>query len=68
MASIQEKIAESLKVLKDYQDAHDNLVINGMKVLGDIHTKRLVANGYLQSVIKGWYIPSFPGSEGDTTV
>lgn len=68
MASIQEKLAESLKVLKDYQDAHDNLVINGMKVLGDIHTKRLIANGYLQSVIKGWYIPSFPGSEGDTTV
>lgn len=42
MASVQEKLAESLKVLKDYQDTHDNLVI------------------------KGWYIPSFPGSEGDT--
>ena len=68
MANIQEKLAESLKVLKDYQDTHDNLVINGMKVLGDVHTKRLIANGYLQPVIKGWYIPSFPGSEGDTTV
>ena len=68
MASIQEKLAESLKVLKDYQDTHDNLVINGMSVLGEVHTRRLIANGYLQSVIKGWYIPSFPGSEGDTTV
>ena len=68
MASIQERLAESLKVLKAYQDAHNNLVICGAKALGETHTKRLVDNGYLQSVIKGWYIPSFPGSEGDTTV
>lgn len=68
MASIQERLAESLKVLKTYQDTHDNLVICGAKELGETHTKRLVDNGYLQPVIKGWYIPSFPGSEGDTTV
>lgn len=68
MASIQERLADSLKVLKKYQDTHENLVINGQQELGTIHTKRLVQNGYLQPVIKGWYIPSFPGSEGDTTV
>lgn len=68
MASIQERLADSLEVLKKYQDTHENLVINGQQELGTIHTKRLVQNGYLQPVIKGWYIPSFPGSEGDTTV
>ena len=69
MATIQEKLAESLAVLKEYQDAHgDNLVIQGADTLGRTHTERLVNSGYLQMVIKGWYIPSSPGSEGDSTV
>jgi len=68
MATMQDKLADSLTVLKKYQDKHDNLVINGQQELGQTHTKRLVQNGYLQPVMKGWYIPSFPGSEGDTTV
>ena len=69
MATIQEKLAESLEVLKEYQDAHgDNLVIQGAETLGRTHTERLVNSGYLQMVIKGWYIPSSPGSEGDSTV
>ena len=69
MATIQEKLAESLAVLKAYQDAHgDNLVIQGADTLGRTHTERLVSSGYLQMVIKGWYIPSSPGSEGDSTV
>ncbi len=68
MASIQEKLADSLRVLKQYQDEHSNLIIKGQETLGTVHTKRLLENGYLQNVIKGWYIPSFPGNEGDTTV
>lgn len=69
MATIQEKIADSLKVLKNYQDAHgDNLVIRGANTLGRTHTQRLLKSGYLQMVVKGWYIPSLPGSEGDSTV
>ncbi|MBR6491873.1 MAG: Fic family protein [Bacteroidales bacterium] len=69
MATIQEKLAESLAVLKAYQDAHgDNLVIQGADTLGRTHTERLVKSGYLTMVIKGWYIPSSPGSEGDSTV
>lgn len=68
MASMQEKLADSLKVLKNYQDSHDNMVIKGYSVLGETHTKRLLDNGYLKAIIKGWYMPSFPGSEGDTTV
>lgn len=47
MASIQEKLAESLKVLKDYQDKHENLVVRGMDELGKTHTRRLIDNGYL---------------------
>lgn len=59
MATIQEKMAESLAVLKAYQDEHkDNLVIQGVDTLGRIHTERLVEAGYLNMVIKGWYIPS----------
>lgn len=69
MATLQEKLADSLAALKQYQDAHgDNLVIQGMDALGRTHTERLVSNGYLKMVIKGWYIPSSPGSEGDSTV
>ena len=68
MASLQEKLAESMNVLKEYQDKNENLIIRGPQVLGETHTKRLIQNGYLQPVIKGWYMPSFPGSEGDTTV
>ncbi|MBO7629148.1 MAG: Fic family protein [Bacteroidales bacterium] len=69
MATIQEKLAESLAVLKAYQDTHgDNLVIQGADTLGRTHTERLVNSGFLQMVIKGWYIPSSPGSGGDSTV
>ena len=69
MATLHEKLANSLAVLKAWQDDHkDNMVIQGASTLGEMHTKRLVDNGYLQMVIKGWYIPSSPGSEGDSTV
>ena len=69
MATLQEKLADSLAALKQYQDAHgDNFVIQGTNALGRTHTERLVSNGYLKMVIKGWYIPSSPGSEGDSTV
>lgn len=69
MATIQEKLAESMAVLKEYQDTHgENLVIHGADTLGRIHTERLVDSGYLKMVIKGWYIPCYPGSEGDSTV
>jgi len=69
MATIQEKLAESMEILKTFQDAHgDNLVIQGADTLGRTHTERLLNSGYLQMVIKGWYIPSMPGREGDSTV
>lgn len=68
MASIQEKLADSLSVLKKYQDENNSDIIQGMKTLGETHTKRLIDNGYLEQVIKGWYMPTMPGMEGDTPV
>lgn len=68
MASIQEKLAESLSVLRNYQDTHKSSIIQGIKTLGNIHSKRLIQNGYLEQIIKGWYMPTMPGMEGDTTV
>lgn len=68
MATIQEKLANSLSALKKYQDTHKSSIIQGIKTLGDTHTKRLTQNGYLEQIIKGWYMPTKPGMEGDTTV
>ncbi|MBO7490529.1 MAG: Fic family protein [Bacteroidales bacterium] len=69
MATIQEKLAESLEILKAFQDAHgDNVIIQGADTLGRTHTERLVNSGYLKMAIKGWYIPSMPGKDGDSTV
>lgn len=67
MASIQEKLADSLSILKKYQDENGSDIIQGMKTLGETHTRRLIDNGYLEQVIKGWYMPTMPGMEGDTT-
>lgn len=51
-------------MLKEYQDKHvDNFVIQGVSILGNAYTKTLVDNGYLQMVVKGWYIPSYPGAK-----
>ena len=67
MASIQEKLADSLGRLKEYQDKNKNFILKGQKVIGETHTKRLLQNGYLEQIIRGWYMPSMPGLEGDTT-
>lgn len=67
MASIQEKLADSLGVLKAFQDSSKSVVIRGSKTLGETHTRRLVQNGYLEQIIKGWYMPTMPGMEGDST-
>src|SRR5574344_2412886 len=68
MATVNERLAESLRVLKKYQEKNDYAVIHGKDTLGTTHTNRLLNSGYLQQIIKGWYMPSLPGNEGDTTV
>lgn len=59
MAKLSDKLAASLEALKTLQEHQPNLVIKGTSPLGATHTKRLVDNGFLQRVIKGWYIPAW---------
>ena len=66
MASPQEKLAESLAVLKDLQDS--GAVAVRSRDLPRTHRERLVKNGFLQEVMKGWYVASDPTQQaGDTT-
>ena len=58
MAAPAEKLARSLEALKDLQDR--GVVAIRSSDLRRIDRERLVANGFLQAVIKGWYIPSRP--------
>lgn len=66
MAKPGEKLAESLEKLKELQD---NKII-GIKAsdLSRVHRERLLENGFIREVIKGWYI-SAPHVErhGDST-
>lgn len=61
-------MADSLERLHRLQQQNPNLVLKGSGQLSRVHLKRLLDSGWLQEVMKGWYIPSRPGSEGDTTV
>ncbi len=66
MAAPSEKLARSLEALKDLQDR--GVVAIRSSDLGRIDRERLVANGFLQAVIKGWYIPSRPDeTAGEST-
>ncbi|MDR1938989.1 MAG: Fic family protein [Tannerellaceae bacterium] len=67
MATIQEKLADSLLILKQLQNK-DGLAVIKSSEISRIHLERLLNHGFLQEVMKGWYISSRPGSEpGDTT-
>jgi len=58
MASPHEKLAESLEVLRALQER--NVVAVRSDDLTRTHRERLVKNGFLQEVMKGWYIPIRP--------
>lgn len=58
MPSPSEKLAESLEVLHGLQKA-GGIAIRA-RDLTRTHRERLVANGFLREVIKGWYIPTRP--------
>ena len=66
MASPGEKLAESLEKLKLIQD--QELVAIKASDLTRVHRERLVKNGFIREVIKGWYIAA-PHDEqkGDST-
>lgn len=58
MATPQEKLAESLAVLKKLQDK--GIVAIHSSNITRTHRDRLVRNGFIQEVMKGWYIPFHP--------
>lgn len=58
MAAPSEKLAESLEVLKALQE-NGRISIRSVD-LSRVHRERLVDKGYLQEVMKGWYIPTRP--------
>lgn len=66
MALPSEKLAESLEALEALQ--RSGIVAIRPRDLGRIHRERLVKNGFLKEVIKGWYIPAKPEeSKGEST-
>jgi len=67
MATPSEKLAVSLEILRSLQDENGKAVIKAGE-LSRTHKDRLLANGFIQEVIKGWFITSRPESpKGDTT-
>ena len=67
MASPSEKLAQSLEVLHRLQGAKGTAAIRA-RDMTRTHRERLLASGFLQEVIKGWYIPSRPDDvRGEST-
>ena len=58
MAKPQEKLTQSLKILKELQQ--EEKIVLRTTDLSRTHRERLLANGFLREVIKGWYIPTRP--------
>ncbi|GAA3561413.1 Fic family protein [Snuella lapsa] len=66
MAKPREKLAESLEQLKTIQD--QGTVAIKASDLSRVHRERLVKNGFIREVIKGWYImPPHDEQKGDST-
>lgn len=66
MPTPQEKLAESLAILKQIQDS--GRVAIRSKDLPRTHRERLMKNGFLQEVMKGWYVTKSPTEpDGGTT-
>ena len=66
MATPPQKLAAPLEALKELQDS--GAVAIRAADLSRVHRERLLANGFLQEVMKGWYIPSRPDeAAGEST-
>lgn len=67
MATTQENLANSLRELQKFQNEKGIAIIKSSDI-SRVHVTRLVSNGFLQEVMKGWYISSRPDvAPGDTT-
>lgn len=66
MATPSEKLADSLEQLHALQSKTRMKAIPGAK-LSRVHRQRLVKNGFLEEVLRGWYIPTRPSdAKGDS--
>jgi len=66
MATPSEKLAESLEKLKELQE--QGLVGIKSDDLSRMHKERLVSNGFIREVVRGWYIASAHDEQkGDST-
>jgi fido (protein-threonine AMPylation protein) len=66
MATPQQKLAESLDALRKLQDR--GVVAIRAADLSRAHRERLLKNGFLQEVMKGWYIAARPDdAAGEST-
>ena len=63
----RDRLAEALEALQTLQDAGPCYAIKGMKTRGEVNSRMFLENGFLEEVIKGWYIPSTPSHVGTTT-
>src|SRR5208283_189216 len=67
MPAPSEKLAQSLEILGNLQNSNGIAAVRA-RDLSRTHRERLLANGFLQEVIKGWYIPSRPDEvKGEST-
>ena len=62
MATMAEKMAASLEELRKLQEKDRCVVLQGTAEIGRTHLTRLLDNGWLQEVMKGWYIAARPGT------
>jgi hypothetical protein len=66
MSTPPEKLAESLTALQALQKRGQRVIQS--KELSRVHRERLLANGFLQEVMKGWLLSLSPGARvGDST-
>jgi hypothetical protein len=66
MATSSEKLADSLNKLKELQDK--GIVAIKADALSRTHRERLLENGFIEEVLKGWYLSVSPETrKGDST-
>jgi len=66
MATPSEKLAASLEALKNLQDKGHSALQS--RELSRTHRERLVQHGFIQEVMRGWYIPARPDeTAGEST-
>ncbi len=65
MVKPNEKLAESLQALKMLQDQGHRVIRS--KALSRTHRERLLKAGFLEGIIKGWYLPARPGEPPGST-